>query len=37
MPLSTAPPKMPSTDPLLTAEEVAHRLNVGTDWVWDHS
>lgn len=24
-------------DPLLTAEDVAHRLNVSTDWVWDHS
>ena len=24
-------------DPLLTPEEVAARLNVTTDWVWDHS
>lgn len=24
-------------DPLLTAEDVAHRLRVSTDWVWDHS
>jgi hypothetical protein len=24
-------------DPLLTAEDVAGRLNVSTDWVWDHS
>jgi predicted DNA-binding transcriptional regulator AlpA len=24
-------------DPLLTAEEVADRLKVSTDWVWDHS
>ena len=24
-------------EPLLTAEEVAKRLNVSTDWVWDHS
>jgi predicted DNA-binding transcriptional regulator AlpA len=24
-------------DPLLTAEEVAERLNVSKDWVWDHS
>ncbi|MGB6131912.1 MAG: hypothetical protein WBG54_09035 [Acidobacteriaceae bacterium] len=24
-------------DPLLTAEEVATRLNVTKDWVWDHS
>ena len=26
-----------SKKPLLTAEEVAKRLNVSTDWVWDHS
>jgi predicted DNA-binding transcriptional regulator AlpA len=25
------------TDPLLTAEDVAVRLNVTKDWVWDHS
>jgi predicted DNA-binding transcriptional regulator AlpA len=25
------------TDPLLTAEDVAGRLNVTKDWVWDHS
>jgi predicted DNA-binding transcriptional regulator AlpA len=25
------------TDPLLTVEEVAERLNVTKDWVWDHS
>jgi predicted DNA-binding transcriptional regulator AlpA len=25
------------TDPLLTADEVAARLNVTKDWVWDHS
>ena len=24
-------------DPLLTAEDVAKRLKVSTDWVWDHS
>ena len=24
-------------DPLLTAEEVAVKLKVSTDWVWDHS
>lgn len=24
-------------DPLLTAEDVARRLNVSKDWVWDHS
>jgi predicted DNA-binding transcriptional regulator AlpA len=28
---------MPSNDALLTAEDVARRLNVSTDWVWDHS
>ena len=26
-----------SVDPLLTAEEVAERLKVSKDWVWDHS
>ena len=24
-------------DPLLTAEDVAERLKVSRDWVWDHS
>ena len=24
-------------EPLLTAEDVATRLSVSTDWVWDHS
>jgi predicted DNA-binding transcriptional regulator AlpA len=24
-------------DPLLTVEDVAERLNVTKDWVWDHS
>jgi len=24
-------------DPLMTVEEVAARLNVSRDWVWDHS
>jgi len=24
-------------EPLLTADDVARRLNVSTDWVWDHS
>jgi predicted DNA-binding transcriptional regulator AlpA len=24
-------------DPLLTADDVARRLNVSRDWVWDHS
>jgi predicted DNA-binding transcriptional regulator AlpA len=37
MPLAVVSPQMPETDPLLTAEDVAHRLNVSTDWVWDHS
>ncbi len=26
-----------SVEPLLTAEEVAGRLKVSRDWVWDHS
>jgi predicted DNA-binding transcriptional regulator AlpA len=38
---SDTPPRTvgrsPSKDPLLTAEEVAARLNVTKDWVWDHS
>ncbi|HTF71293.1 MAG TPA: hypothetical protein VK638_52365 [Edaphobacter sp.] len=29
--------RMPLLDPLLTAEDVAARLNVTKDWVWDHS
>jgi predicted DNA-binding transcriptional regulator AlpA len=37
MPLAAVVHQMPSAEPLLTAEEVAHRLNVSTDWVWDHS
>jgi predicted DNA-binding transcriptional regulator AlpA len=24
-------------DPLLTVDDVARRLNVSKDWVWDHS
>lgn len=32
-----APRRPPTNDPLLTAEEVAERLNVSRDWVWDHS
>ena len=32
----TQPPTL-LTDPLLTADEVAVRLNVTKDWVWDHS
>jgi predicted DNA-binding transcriptional regulator AlpA len=26
-----------AVEPLLTADDVAKRLNVSTDWVWDHS
>lgn len=37
MPLAAVVQQMPQSEPLLTAEEVAHRLNVSTDWVWDHS
>jgi predicted DNA-binding transcriptional regulator AlpA len=37
MPLAAVVSQMPQTDPLLTAEDVAQRLNVSTDWVWDHS
>lgn len=37
MPSSAALQSAPQTDPLLTAEDVALRLNVSTDWVWDHS
>jgi predicted DNA-binding transcriptional regulator AlpA len=29
--------QMPLRDPLLTVEDVAERLNVTKDWVWDHS
>ena len=29
--------RMPLRDPLLTVEDVAARLNVTKDWVWDHS
>ena len=29
--------RLPRHDPLLTAEDVAERLNVTKDWVWDHS
>lgn len=39
---STSLPRKPPArwsplEPLLTAEDVARRLNVSTDWVWDHS
>lgn len=37
-PLFRRPPKRSvELEPLLTAEDVAKRLNVSTDWVWDHS
>jgi len=29
--------RTPVKDPLLTVDEVAARLNVTKDWVWDHS
>ena len=43
--LLAMPPKKPPqragtaeiTDPLLTVDDVARRLNVSRDWVWDHS
>jgi predicted DNA-binding transcriptional regulator AlpA len=37
MPLPHLAESTSRPDPLLTAEDVAHRLNVSTDWVWDHS
>ena len=37
MPLQGVAPNSAQIDPLLTAEDVARRLNVSTDWVWDHS
>jgi predicted DNA-binding transcriptional regulator AlpA len=37
MPLAPVVPLVPQIDPLLTAEDVARRLNVSVDWVWDHS
>lgn len=37
-PTARKPPgRVVEMDTLLTAEEVAKRLNVSTDWVWDHS
>ena len=35
--LRKPPASARDTDPLLTAEDVANRLRVSTDWVWDHS
>ena len=37
MALAAVLEQMPTRDPLLTAEDVAARLNVTKDWVWDHS
>lgn len=31
------PHRILNDDPLLTADDVARRLNVSHDWVWDHS
>jgi hypothetical protein len=36
-PLFRKPAGRSIEEPLLTAEDVAKRLNVSTDWVWDHS
>src|ERR1019366_6951486 len=35
--LRKPPIRVTEVEPLLTAEDVAKRLNVSTDWVWDHS
>jgi hypothetical protein len=35
--LRKPPRSVSEIEPLLTAEDVAKRLNVSTDWVWDHS
>jgi predicted DNA-binding transcriptional regulator AlpA len=35
--LRKPPQRVEQIEPLLTADEVAKRLNVSTDWVWDHS
>jgi len=37
MSAAAATQPMPDREPLLTAEQVAARLHVSTDWVWDHS
>ncbi len=37
MALLQMPERAQLSDPLLTADEVAVRLNVTRDWVWDHS
>jgi predicted DNA-binding transcriptional regulator AlpA len=42
-PMTRRPPRRAAgrndveVEPLLTADDVAKRLNVSTDWVWDHS
>ncbi len=35
--VAVSPQTLLTDDPLLTADDVAHRLKVSTDWVWDHS
>ena len=35
--LRKSPQRAVDFEPLLTADDVAKRLNVSTDWVWDHS
>ena len=35
--LRKPPRRAVEVEPLLTAEDVAKRLNVSTNWVWDHS
>lgn len=37
MALAASVQQMPVRDALLTVEDVAQRLNVTKDWVWDHS
>ncbi len=37
MAMAASVQQMPTRDVLLTAEDVAQRLNVTKDWVWDHS
>jgi predicted DNA-binding transcriptional regulator AlpA len=37
MALAAVVERTPLRDPLLTVEDVAARLNVTKDWVWDHS
>ena len=37
MALNAMVQQMPLREPLLTVEDVAQRLKVTKDWVWDHS